>query len=744
MRIFWRALLLFSLCAVFVGAGWAQNVETFSAGSGANSAGPGGEYDASVCDDPQIPILAAQQKATPYHDPNWNTPGDPLQEALQILAQEYNNNSIDRAGACAHAPGVVFMVPTNLIPQVTKLIGQIVSIQNGGQNGGQSGGGNNGSGGTPSQGQPITGGANGVGGTPGTTGNKGGPGNNGGPTNVRGGPPPNYAPMPGPAGGIGYQPGPNPCIANGGYDYCKNGPGARLPPGCYCDGTPPTPRLHGSVSKTVLPKPKPSNPDVDQLRYVAGFVNGVGSCIQSYVNLIAAAGWVARGLGRLAVKNEAAQVANTSHVSTASLFAGDDFANAAQLLGLQPGQSIALRQVVTEASVPKVGLLKDTDPYTAASSAGLRVCTFGIAQGVIKGLKGEPEPPAAGPPAPKTPQPPGVSPQRTPAGTPGAPPSGPPAGGPSGTPSASPEGTPTSLEGGTVAGGTVPAGGVPANVPPPSISLGGRSPSNPLSGTALVGAVSNKATAPGLDGAYVKTPTGPLQLGPFLGKGTFGSVFRLGQNPQKAIKIPTNTPGSEKSLTNQVTGSTRLKTIQVDTPNLESIAGEGGNPPMLLMDNAFAKPGAFQLKADGSIVTEATLEAGENAVLQKAGPTLLKQADEAVQKLYADIANGGYIAPDLSSGNIIFYPKPGGLIAGVVDSDMIMTKAEFVDSLGGKTGRQLLTDSKNISTPAANAVSVLNTGDMLDALENTNFTTQSMMQALFESRQLVMNAARAR
>src|ERR1700722_1393961 len=112
VRIFWRALLLFSLCAVFVGAGWAQNVETFSAGSGANSAGPGGEYDASVCDDPQIPILAAQQKATPYHDPNWNTPGDSLREALQILAQEYNNNNIDSAGACAHAPGVVFMVPT--------------------------------------------------------------------------------------------------------------------------------------------------------------------------------------------------------------------------------------------------------------------------------------------------------------------------------------------------------------------------------------------------------------------------------------------------------------------------------------------------------------------------------------------------------------------------------------------------------------------------------------------------------
>lgn len=72
---------------------------------------------------------------------------------------------------------------------------------------------------------------------PGTVVAGGGPGLPPTPAPLQGGPPPGYAPMPGPAGGIGYTPGPNPCVTNG-YDYCQNGPGARLPAGCSCSHTP--------------------------------------------------------------------------------------------------------------------------------------------------------------------------------------------------------------------------------------------------------------------------------------------------------------------------------------------------------------------------------------------------------------------------------------------------------------------------------------------------------------------------
>jgi len=67
-----------------------------------------------------------------------------------------------------------------------------------------------------------------------------GSGNTPNPVPVTGGPPTNQSgPMPGPAGGIGFVPGPNPCIAGGGYNYCNNGPGARLPPGCICNNQAP-------------------------------------------------------------------------------------------------------------------------------------------------------------------------------------------------------------------------------------------------------------------------------------------------------------------------------------------------------------------------------------------------------------------------------------------------------------------------------------------------------------------------
>jgi hypothetical protein len=159
MRIFQRVLLASALMLLCGHAASAQTSETFSAGSG-------GAYDASVCNDPSIASMAAQQNAVPYHDPNWNTPGDPLKASLDYLAQKYDNNHINRAGACEHAPGVVYMVPKNLVGEVTQLIGEIEATQPGGDA-------FNGSADKNSSGQP--------GGKPST-------GTNGGPTGSNGGP----------------------------------------------------------------------------------------------------------------------------------------------------------------------------------------------------------------------------------------------------------------------------------------------------------------------------------------------------------------------------------------------------------------------------------------------------------------------------------------------------------------------------------------------------------------------------
>jgi hypothetical protein len=144
MRTFQRAVLALSLVLVYGRAGWAQtNNETFSAGAG-------GGYDASDCNDPQIAVIAKQQNATPYYDHNWNAPGDSLVAVLRYLSQKYNDGNIDHASACANAPGVVFFVPNNRVAEVTTLIGQIEASQPGGAAGANG----NGSGNTPTSGQP--------------------------------------------------------------------------------------------------------------------------------------------------------------------------------------------------------------------------------------------------------------------------------------------------------------------------------------------------------------------------------------------------------------------------------------------------------------------------------------------------------------------------------------------------------------------------------------------------------------
>lgn len=466
------------------------------------------------------------------------------------------------------------------------------------------------------------------------------------------------------------------------------------------------------------PKPKASQPDVDRLRYAAGFVNGVGNCIQGFVNLIAAAEWVARG----AIK---------SQIVPSTLLTDRDFANASALLGLEPGQSLTLRQVVSEATAPKIQLAQSVDPYIAATSAGQRFCALGVMPGVLKALHGPNPPPKTTPggATPSTPPAP-VPPESTPGTLPRA-------------PSGLPDETPGTLPGSPNA----PPASRPA---PPSISLGGSSPSNPIPGPTLVAAVSKTTTAQGLVGTWVKIPGGSVQLGTFMGRGTFGGVFELVKNRGQVIKIPTTTPGSGQSLANQVTGSTRLKQIGVDTPTItESIPGSGNQPPMLIMDNAFDKPGAFQVTPDGYMRTRASVEAGAtgggaNGALSKAPPDVLRQTDAAFHKLHTDIGNGGYIAPDLSPGNVIYYPKPGGgYIASVVDSDMILTKNEFVGTLGGRTGRQLMESSTRLSTPAVVAISTLDSGAMLDMLDDLTFTPQSMMDALWSSRQAVIDIARA-
>jgi hypothetical protein len=131
MRTLQRVLLALSLALLCGSAGWAQNNQNKEN----TSASAGGAYDPSPCDDPRIATNEAAQKATAYRDSTPTGEPDPLAAALNSLAQQYDNSNIDKASECLHASGVVFMVPDNLVGQVTVLVGEIEASEPGGASG---------------------------------------------------------------------------------------------------------------------------------------------------------------------------------------------------------------------------------------------------------------------------------------------------------------------------------------------------------------------------------------------------------------------------------------------------------------------------------------------------------------------------------------------------------------------------------------------------------------------------------
>ncbi len=104
------------------------------------------------------------------------------------------------------------------------------------------------------------------------------------------------APMPGPDGGVGTVTSTyNPCLPQGpgGYNYCDNGPGARLPAGCSCTvakvvtppakSTLPPPGSKGITNEPApkpQPKPKPK-PTVVQPVNLAALDNAMAACLKA-------------------------------------------------------------------------------------------------------------------------------------------------------------------------------------------------------------------------------------------------------------------------------------------------------------------------------------------------------------------------------------------------------------------------------------------------------------------------------
>jgi hypothetical protein len=115
----------------------------------------------------------------------------------------------------------------------------------------------------------------------------------------------------------------------------------------------PAPRSVPTRPPPPPPAPTQRNPLVDSWDYVRGLAQGFGDCAQFGMDLYAAGAAFARG----------------------------DFVSTAQILGLEPGQSVVLRSIASELTAKALG----ASPFESGRLAGRRICSYVVVPAGIKG-----------------------------------------------------------------------------------------------------------------------------------------------------------------------------------------------------------------------------------------------------------------------------------------------------------------------------------------------------------------------
>jgi len=474
----------------------------------------------------------------------------------------------------------------------------------------------------------------------------------------------------------------NACLLGGpgGYNYCDNSYGIPQPAGCVCPGREPP--------KT---QPQPANPVDSAGQYLQGMVDGLGNCVQGFMGIISGAGFFLKG----------------------------DFQQAAQLWGVEPGQSVVLKSIFSqlqEFTTPIVG--SNVSAYQQGVVGGRRICSYvlvpAVRKGVASAVKNGVNAPAApkgggGPPAiqgpqqgpPQLPAPPakptwGSPPYEDPPALPGKG-SGPPQlPGPGSGTVAVPQST-----------GTVPSpqGSAPAL---PAPITGGISASDPVQGSQLQDAINSNPS--GLGNKWVQLPSGPTQLGGYIGEGSFADVYKIGGG--KVIKLSKNSPSTygygADSIAGQYAGAGRLNAMGVETPAVFNYQPGGGDQPAsLIADDVASKwPGAKPLTRAGFQAMTAAQQA---------------QALSAINNLSSKLAGAGYAWLDTNPSNITLQVDGDTFKPIIHDPDMIMNMSEIQNAIAQK------------SVPWAVLQYALEQAGQPDFLSKP-FTVESLMQVLERAR----------
>ena len=228
---------------------------------------------------------------------------------------------------------------------------------------------------------------------------------------------------------------------------------------------------------------------------------------------------------------------------------------------------------------------------------------------------------------------------------------------------------------------------------------------NPASGSTLLDATTENPAS--LANKWVQPATGPpVQLGNYIGKGTFASVYQFGKN--SVMKLSTNQDGSLEALAGQEAGAARLKAIGIETPNISDYKPGGPNQAgSLVADDVTQKwPGAYQLTGEQFNALPAAQRA---------------QVTTAFNNTMNKLADAGLVWPDNHFRNMVFQPMGDALNVIIHDPDMIMTVPEVQEAIAQGT------------MPAKVLMSVLDSVGQMNLL-NQPFTAQSLMNALRNAR----------
>lgn len=470
----------------------------------------------------------------------------------------------------------------------------------------------------------------------------------------------------------GYVSNTDPCYPAGPKNYyvCDY-PNLPRPPGCTCSNTPPA--QPPQQAQQPAPKPsgqpaaQPSDQTPDPNNYYLGMMVGISNCVQSFPML-------GKGMGYFLV---------------------GQFDNAAAMWGIEPGQSMTLKDL----STPITG--SNVTPFQQGVIAGQRICGYTAMHVAIKGTgyvakalsggdvptlgkgtTGANEPGATG----------GKSAQPTeptlnePTETAGAPPedrtvTNPPAEDKTITNPPTEDKTVTNPPAEDKTVNHPPAEDKTVSKPPadsaePAPITGGESAADPVQGDSLKGALTNNkdnvSNARALGGKYVETENGPVELGNYIDEGTFAGVYEDGVTQVRKVAKNSGAGYFNEQLEGQSKGSDILKKLDIDHPEASDfVPGDDTRPATLVQENTGQKyPGSYGLSSGG---------------FQKMPPATQTQVLNAIKSVIDKLASNGYILGDINPANFTIAEENGVLKAIIHDPDMIMDMTDLNDAVKDPT-----------------------------------------------------------